>query len=98
MYVVISAALIGVVLGHFFKTLILLPAFIVTGGLVLGAGMAHSEPASFVVLALVVAAIALQLGYLVGAASLLFADQWSLPLQSTRQTRHRERPIAPVPD
>jgi hypothetical protein len=68
MQVAISAALIGIALSCFFKVQSLFPAFAVNAALLLGAGIANGQSVSSILLMLVVAAVGLQLGYVVGMA------------------------------
>jgi hypothetical protein len=55
----------GIILGNF-KILILLPAFAVAGAFFLISGMARSASVSCIALALPIAMVGLQLGYLAG--------------------------------
>jgi hypothetical protein len=63
----ILAMLSGVVLGLRFRVLVLLPAICVLTLVTLGAGIANSSSAGNLLLAVVVAVAALQIGYLGGA-------------------------------
>jgi ABC-type sulfate transport system permease subunit len=86
MEVAILAALVGVALGHFFKARILFPAFIITGAIIsFGAGLANRDRASSIVLALLIAAIALQLGYIVGVACLVCLSRFWMKSSNTRR-------------
>lgn len=67
----ILAALVSAGLGYAlsgFRVLILLPAFLIIGALMLGAGLANSESIAWDALALITVAVGLQSGYLVGIA------------------------------
>jgi hypothetical protein len=62
-----AALLTGAILGLRFKVLILLPATIIGSAATLGAGMAQSNTAWSVLLALALVISALQIGYFGGA-------------------------------
>jgi hypothetical protein len=62
----IVSFLVGMVLGQRFKVLILLPAITLAVLAVIGGGLARAEPTWSIVLIAIGAAVALQVGYLVG--------------------------------
>ncbi len=61
-------ALVGLVLGQRFSVLILLPAITMAVIAIAGLGMARAEPTATIVVSAVAAAVALQLGYVIGSA------------------------------
>jgi len=77
MMLAITAVLIGAVLGMRFKILILLPATVIGSSATLGVGVAHSDGFWSILLAMVLAIAALQVGYLAGTVV--------IALQSRRQ-------------
>jgi hypothetical protein len=60
----LGGAAFGFGLWHF-KLLVIFPAFAVTGAFILGVGIANSKSVVCIVLALLVAAVGLQVGYLI---------------------------------
>ncbi len=69
MQLVILAGLGGVAFGFglwHFKSLVIFPAFAVTGAFILGVGIANSKSVACIALALLVVAVGLQVGYLLG--------------------------------
>ena len=66
MMLAITAVLIGAMLGMRFKILILLPATVIGSSATLGVGVAHSAGFWSILLAMVLAIAALQVGYLAG--------------------------------
>ena len=77
-----TGLLIGALLGLRFKVLILVPAFFVYSTAVLWLGVGHHESIGSIVLTTVIAATALELGYLCG--TLLGPEQKSIHLQPTK--------------
>jgi hypothetical protein len=73
MRLIVLAALISVVSGvtlSNFRALILFPSFVLAGIFILGTGIATSERGLLIALVVIFAAVGLQLGYLVGTATL----------------------------
>jgi hypothetical protein len=62
----IVTLLTGILLGMRFKVLVLVPALALAIGAVLAGGVAHQEDAGAIALAMLIAAVGLQLGYLGG--------------------------------
>ena len=67
MTLVISSLFVGAVLALRFKIMILLPAIIVTAVLVIARGVFHGDNLWWAILMAALAAICLQIGYLVAA-------------------------------
>ena len=65
----IFTMLIGAVLGMRFKVLVLVPATALVVLLIAAAGIAHGDGAGVILLAMVLAAVGLQMGYLGGTGT-----------------------------
>jgi hypothetical protein len=68
----IAAIIIGALLGQRFKVLVLVPAIAVGSATTFGVGMAHDDSLCSVLLAMVLAISALQMGYLGGVVIRIF--------------------------
>jgi hypothetical protein len=67
MTLVTTVALIGAILGLRFKVLVLVPAFVISSVAIFGTEKAHSDNPSSILLTVLLAITALQMGYLAGA-------------------------------
>ena len=64
---VIFSCILGFVLGRRFKFFVLIPAFLIIQAFIIGMGVVGEYDAWIIVVAAIVAAFALEVGYLVGA-------------------------------
>jgi hypothetical protein len=94
------AALISVVSGiglSNFRALILFPSFALAGIFILGTGIATSERGLLIALVLIFAAVGLQLGYLVGMATLHSCWPAVARFWANASNVRRQRPASAVP-
>jgi len=69
----ILSFLLGAVLGHRFKVLILAPTLVVTAVVAIGVGIARAEDARLIVLTVTLVSACLQIGYFCGALTVALA-------------------------
>jgi hypothetical protein len=97
MTLMLICLLLGAVLGQRFKVLVMIPGMAVVLPLVAAAGVMRADPYGQIAIALMVAAVSLQLGYLAGIAlrHLLVLLRASQINASSRAARTSARRVVP---